>query len=259
MGNCCQYKKEKISSEEPSDDARLNMDFKIKEKESLNYKDNLVTEAKNNISSMPNEQRVITKESQNYSLFSFYKIDTPSIYNGYIRNNNMNGLNDLISESKSEDNNEFDVSLVSMEKNLFELINNLRANPKSFINKVEEYKNQLLKNDDFYYLMIEGNIFEFEKGAEHFDECIIFLKEQKTLKEFAPSPSMFESKKLIKDKNSSDLNFVLLYNLLDINSSQNDKIKRNCIFSEVYNKLNITISKEDFINDLYTFYFSFDE
>ena len=63
-------------------------------------------------------------------------------------------------------------------------------------------------------LTIDDNMFEFRKGAKVFDECINFLKEQKTLKKFESSPSMFEAKTLFKDKNVSDLNFVLVYNLL---------------------------------------------
>ena len=69
---------------------------------------------------------------------------------------------------------------------------------------------------------------------------------------------MFEAKALFQDKNVSDLYFVLIYNLID-SYSQNDKIKRNCIISEIYNKLNITITKNDFVNNLFTFYFAFDQ
>ena len=55
---------------------------------------------------------------------------------------------------------------------------------------------------------------------------------------------MFEDKTLFQDKNVSDLYFVLIYNLIDANSnsSENDKIKRNCIMSEI----NITITKKRF-------------
>ena len=70
---------------------------------------------------------------------------------------------------------------------------------------------------------------------------------------------MFESKISFQDKNVSDLNFVLIYNLMDIQSPEENKIKRNSLTSEIYNKLNITITKDDFVNELFTFYFSFDE
>ena len=68
---------------------------------------------------------------------------------------------------------------------------------------------------------------------------------------------MFEDKTLFQDKNVSDLYLVLIYNLIDANSnsSENDKIKRNFIMSEI----NITITKKDFISNLYTFYFAFNQ
>ena len=65
---------------------------------------------------------------------------------------------------------------------------------------------------------------------------------------------MFESKMSFKDKNVFDLYFVLIYNLMDIKSTEN----RNCIMSEKYEKLNITITKDDYFSNLYTYYFSFD-
>ena len=43
------------------------------------------------------------------------------------------------------------------------------------------------------------------------------------------------------------------------NYHEDNKIRRNCIMSEIYKKLNITITKDDFLNNLYTFYFSFDQ
>ena len=117
---------------------------------------------------------------------------------------------------------------------------------------------QVLKKNDFGYL-IEENTFSFQNGIEPFDECINFLKEHKSLAQFENSPSMFESKMLFKDKNISDLNFVLIYNLMDIKSPDNNKIRRNCIMSDIYKKLNVTIAKDDFISNLYTFYFAFDQ
>ena len=203
---------------------------------------------------------------QKNSVLSLNKIneDRPDIMNAYIRNDFMQeydniSLSESESEDKSEDNYQLSFGTLKMEKKLFKLINNLRAKPKSFIPKIEDYKNKLQKNNDFYYLTIDDNTFTFQNGSVHFDECINFLKEQKSLKIFEKSPSMFESKMLFKDTNISDLYFVLIYNLIDINSPENNKIKRNCIMSDIYQKLNITITKEDFISNLYTFYFSFDE
>ena len=40
---------------------------------------------------------------------------------------------------------------------------------------------------------------------------------------------------------------------------EDNKAKRNCIMSDTYNKLNITITKDDVMSNLFTFYFSFDQ
>ena len=265
MGNCCRYVKDKPTEESPFDINDSN--------EEENPKKILKTEEEvNNISSSPTFQKNNPNEGsqknprinlQKNSLFSLSKLnkDKPNIMDAYIRNDYIQNYDNLLlSESKSEDNNnQLSFGLLKMERKLFNLINNLRTNPKSFIPKIEEYKNKLRKNKDFYYLIIDDNIFTFKKGNVHFDECINFLKEQKSLKIFDNSPSMFESKMLFKDKNISDLYFVLIYNLIDIKSTENNKIKRNCIMSDIYKKLNITIVKDDFISSLYTFYFSFDQ
>ena len=78
------------------------------------------------------------------------------------------------------------------------------------------------------------------------------------MKKFEKSLSMFESKKLFIDKNVSDLLFVAVYNLMDVCDVDNSKIRRKCLLSEEYNKLNITISKNESGNKLYSYYFSFD-
>ena len=267
MGNCCQCNKDKPLSESQYDNNETdnniieNHNFYLAKEEDIN-----------NIPSSPTEQRLNTYEGRINSKFNLQKnstsslnkicSDKPNILDAFLRKEKKNCLNDLISESKSEGNrndNQFNVSLISMENKLFDLINNLRTNPKSLINKVEEYKEKLQKNDDYYFLIIDENKFEFQKGAKCFDECIDFLKKQKTLKKFHSSPSMFESKISFQDKNVSDLNFVLIYNLMDIQSPEENKIKRNSLTSEIYNKLNITITIDDFVNELFTFYFSFDE
>lgn len=277
MGNnCCQCIKDKPLEESPFNNNDNNKEeYNIKEKVSENQYNHLQTEEViNYIPSSPTERRINTNEEtqknskinlQKNSLFSLNKLseDRPDIMDAYIKTDyNKNYDNLLLSESQSEEsnnNNIFSVGLLKMEKNLFNLINDLRNNPKSFIPKIEKYKNRLQKNKDFYFLTLEENTFTFQKGIETFDECINFLKDQKSLSQFENSPSMFESKMLFKDKNISDLNFVLMYNLMDIKSPDNNKIRRNCIMSEIYKKLNITITKDDFLNNLYTFYFSFDQ
>ena len=268
MGNCCECNKDKITSITPIETEENNEKEDNKEKANNNI---ATQEDINNIPSSPTEQRLNTYEShqknslfnnQKNSIYSIHKIseDKPDILDEVLGNANSKNFDDSLNESKNDDN-QFSVSLITMEKKLFELINDLRENPKSFIDKVEEYKKKLQINNNSYYIVIEDNIFQFRKGPEDFDECINFLKNQKNLEKFESSPSMFEAKTLFQDKNVSNLYFVLIYNLIDANanSSENDKIKRNCIMSEIYSKLNITITKKDFVSNLYTFYFAFDQ
>ena len=266
MGNCCECNKDKLESIAPLD----NEENSEKENNKENINNNIpIEEDINYIQSSPTEKRLNTYEShqknslfnlQKNSIFSYNKIseDKPDILDEVLGNANSKNFDNSLDESKNDDN-QFSISLIIMEKKLFELINDLRENPKSVISKVEEYKKKLQKNKDFYYIIIDKNIFQFQKGPEDFDECINFLKSQKSLPKFESSPSMFEAKTLFQDKNVSDLYFVLIYNLIDSYSSQNDKIKRNCIMSEIYYKLNITITKNDFVNNLFTFYFAFDQ
>ena len=81
----------------------------------------------------------------------------------------------------------------------------------------------------------------------------------KKLEKFEKIQSMFECKKFFVDKNVKDSYFVVTYNLINANNSDENKIRRNCLMSEEYNKLNITITKNEMGNKLYSYYFSFDK
>ena len=258
MGKCCECNRDKSGIESQFND-----------EENQNNKIFLTEDVIKYINSSQTEQRINTKEESNKknspiylpknSYFSFNKNseENPDIIDEIIRKVDFNNIDKSLNESKNNDN-QFSVSLITMEKKLFELINDLRRNPQSFIERVDHYKKKLLKNRNFYYINIDDNIFEFEKGDEDFDEFINYLKVQNSLKKFEASPSMFEAKIFFKDKNVSDLYFVLIYNMIDKQSLEENTIKRNCFMSEIYSKLNITITKEDILNNLYTFYFSFD-
>ena len=184
---------------------------------------------------------------------NYSTIDKPDI----IDNLDSDNKNDF-SINMSIDQSEFIINLSQMENNLFDIINELRTNPQSFISHIEKYKSMLKKEDDKYFIIIDENEFEFKEGIECFDDCIELLKNQKHLEKFEKSLSMFESKKLFIDKNVSDLLFVSVYNLMDVCDVDNSKIRRKCLLSEEYNKLNITISKNESGNKLYSYYFSFD-
>ena len=258
MGKCCECNKDKSGIESQFNDEE-NQDNKIF----------LTEDVIKYINSSQTEQRINTKEESNKknskiylpknSYFSFNKNseENPDIIDEIIRKVDFNNFDKSLNESKNDDN-QFSLSLITMEKKLFELVNDLRTNPKSFIKRVVQYKQKLLKNKNFYYINIDDNIFEFEKGEEDFDEFINFLKVQNSLKKFEISPSMFEAKIFFKDKNVSDLYFVLIYNMIDKQSLEEKIIKRDCLMSELYSKINITVTKEDVLNNLYTFYFSFD-
>lgn len=274
MGNCCKCQKDKSISESPLDKSDTDEENIIKGKKRENFNNNLKTEEEEKdidyIPSSPSEkiiksncssQKNIKFNMQKNSLMYINKIiqDKPDIMDAYIKTDYTNKKNKKKSELKYGNINiQFNMGIIKMEKILFKLINDLRQNPKSFIPKIEEYKKNLIQIDNFYCLIIEENKFEFKKGFEHFDECINYLKGQNGLKKYENFPSMFESQMSFKDKNVFDLYFVLIYNLMDIKSPEKNKIKRNCIMSEKYKKLNITIAKDDFFNNLYTYYFSFD-
>ena len=222
----------------------------------------------NNHSTIEEKQNNILESNQQPKLWGQQKdtlintninniqLDKPDVIDEIFLDNNK--LENSISMSIMEET-EYGLNLLKMERNLFDLINELRSNPKSFINEIEKYKNQLKNENNKYYIVIDDNEFEFENGEQDFNECIEFLQNQKCLEKFDKSQTMFECKKFFSDKNVSDLVFVLIYNLIDINNPENNKIKRNCLMNEEYNKLNITITKEEFGNKLYSYYFSFDK
>ncbi len=194
------------------------------------------------------------QKKDNLSSKNYNTIDKPDI----IDNLNTDNYKNDISLSMSIDQSEFIINLSQMENELFDIINELRSNPQSFITQIEKYKGMLKKEDDKYCIIIDENEFEFKEGIESFDDCIELLKNQKHLEKFEKSMSMFECKKLFIDKNVSDLLFVVVYNLMDAGSLDDNKIRRKCLLSEEYNKLNITISKNESGNKLYSYYFSFD-
>ncbi len=191
---------------------------------------------------------------QKDTLYAKNNIDLPdTIDEVYLDNKSQNSISiSIINE------NEINLDLSKMENNLFDLINNLRSNPQSFINYIEKYRDKVVSDNEKEYIIIDDNKFEFE-NKECFDECIEFLKNHKKLEKFEKIQSMFECKKFFVVKNVKDSYFVVTYNLINANNSDENKIRRNCLMSEEYNKLNITITKNEMGNKLYSYYFSFDK
>ena len=176
----------------------------------------------------------------------------------------------LDNNKKSEDSNniqnnnyifENDLKFSSsyMENNLFNLINEIRSDPPSFIKTIQKYKDELKKEDDKYFINIENNRFEFKNGEECFDECINFLESQNKLDKFEEGKTIFESNNFFMEKNVSDLPFVLTCILIDENNEDENKIRRNCIMSDQYNKLKIVIEKDENENSIYSYSFYFDK
>ena len=256
MGNCCNCNNtEKANSEAHFSQEEDNTIMNFLNNQQTNKNNPTTSEEKQNI--IGSNKKLKTWAGQKDTLMNKNNVtmDKPDIIDEVFLDNDKfeNSENISISEEKS------DYNLTNMEKTLFDLINELRNNPKSFIDKIELYKNKLIFENDTNYIIIDNNEFEFKYGKESFDECINFLKNQKKLEKFEKNQSMFECKKFFVDKNVSDLLFVLIYNLIDINSSDDNKTRRNCIMSEEYNKLNITITKDEIGNKHYSYYFSFDK
>ena len=257
MGNCCNCNNiEKANTETHFSQEEDNIIMNFINSKQKNDNNPIISEKKENIM-RPNRKlktwagqkdTLMNKNNNNISM------DKPDIIDEVFLDNDKieNSINVSIFEEKSGFN------LSNMEKCLFDLINELRNKPKSFIDKIELYKDKLIYENDTNYIIIDNNEFEFKYGKECFDECINFLKNQKQLEKFEKNQSMFECKKFFVDRNVSDLLFVLIYNLIDINSPDDNKNRRNCIMSTEYNKLNITITKDEVGNNFYSYYFSFD-
>ena len=133
----------------------------------------------NNHSTIEEKQNNILESNQQPKLWGQQKdtlintninniqLDKPDVIDEIFLDNNK--LENSISMSIMEET-EYGLNLLKMERNLFDLINELRSNPKSFINEIEKYKNQLKNENDKYYIVIDDNEFEFENGEQDFNE-----------------------------------------------------------------------------------------
>ena len=257
MGVCCNFNNtEKPTSEtqfSPEDDNNpINNVYIVQNNINSTYEENHKFQ---NIKGLNKQIKNWSEQKDTLMNKNNISIDKPdNIDEIFLDNNKLeNSYNISVMEE-----NDFGINLLKMEKNIFDLINELRTNPKSFIEKIEKYKNIITKKDNKQLIIIDDNEFEFETGEKCFNECIEFLNNQKSLQKFEKNQSMFECKKFFMDKNIADLLFVVVYNLIDINSPEDNKIRRNCLMSKEYNKLNITITKDEIGNKLYSYYFSFD-
>lgn len=258
MGVCCNCNKEKGISETqfPMEDEQKSKDNQIK----IKYNSSSASDNQNNIpennkieKGLKNHKNTLEKNINN----SIDKPDTiDEIFfesnNKSINSNNMQINNNIY-------DNDFSFNLTDMENSLFNLINEFRSDPRSFIKTIQQYKDQLKKEDDKYFINIEDNRFDFKYGEECFDECINFLKSQNKLEKFDKGQTIFESKNFFMETNVSDLPFVLTCILIDVNNEKENKIRRNCMVNEEYNTLKISITKDENEISFYSYRFYFDK
>ena len=185
-------------------------------------------------------------------------LDKPDTIDEIFFDNNNKYENSNNIQNNNIYQNDLSFSSSYMENNLFNLINEIRSDPPSFIKTIQKYKDELKKEDDKYFINIENNRFEFKNGEESFDECINFLESQNKLDKFE-NGTIFESNNSFIEKNVSDLPFVLTCILIDENNEEENKIRRNCIMSDQYNKLKIIITKDEIGNSIYSYSFYFDK
>ena len=100
----------------------------------------------------------------------------------YLNSNNSNNKNSLrINDFKLySPNNNIDLQYITrnLSFSLYELINKIRTNPKSFIDLIKEWKDKIIMKENKYLLPISKEVFiTLNKGPIAFDECINYLNE----------------------------------------------------------------------------------
>ena len=250
---CCNFNKENTEAQ-----------FPIEQEQKPEDKQNKI---KNNVVLSPDNNNILSEDIKKENNLKNKKntlgnnidnsIDKPdTIDEIFSDNNNYGGSNNILNNNIYDNDLNFD--LTNMENNLFNLINEIRDDPPSFIKTIQKYKEELKKEDEKYFINKENNRFEFKNGEECFDECINFLEYQNKLNKFEYGQTIFEKDNFFMEKNISDLSFVLTCILIDENNENENKIRRNCIMSDKYNTLKISIKKEEFEDSLYTYSFFFD-
>lgn len=251
---CCNFGKENSEAQ-----------FPIEQEQKPKDKQNKIN---NNVSSSPDNNNILSEDIKKENNLKNKKntldynkdnsIDKPDTIDEIFYDNNNSGGSNNIQNNNNIYDNDLNFDLTNMENNLFNLINKIRNDPPSFIKTIQKYKDELKKEDDKYFINKENNRFEFKNGEECFDECINFLESQNKLNKFEYGQTIFEKDNFFMEKNISDLSFVLTCILIDVNNEDENKIRRNCIMSDKYNTLKISIKKEEFEDSLYIYSFYFD-
>ena len=176
-----------------------------------------------------------------------------------------------------------------MEDELFNLINCLRSNPQQFIYLIEKYKNLISEDPQkgTYFIIINSSRIDLNQGKEYFTDCQNFLKTAEPQKNLIkddnlkiPKPSRvltdeendiyvtnyinkyiisnpnatikYSHINYIVDQNISDVLFVIILNLIGVESENN--IKTNFMLSAEYDSVGITVDKIDPENNIYCYY-----
>lgn len=257
MGVCCNCDRGKDISEEQfkTGEEQNPKDKQIKTKynaASSSDNNNILSEDNKIEDSMKKQKKTLENNINNSD-------DKPDKIDEIFNDNNNNFENSKNIQNNNIYENDFNFSSTYMENNLFNLINEIRNDPSSFIKTIQKYKDELKKEDDKYFINIENNRFEFINGEECFDECINYLKSQNKHNKFEDGQTIFENNHFFMEKNVSDLPFVLTCILIDENNEMEDKIRRNCIMSDQYNSLKISITKDEIGSSLYSYCFYFDK
>ena len=129
----------------------------------------------------------------------------------YNNNNNHNDNNNSFKEIESqnnENNNVFEHDLTpddEFSKYIFENINNIRTDPKSYISKIRESENNITKDKKDRLIYKSKVKVALTKGLESFEEAIELLNETEPMNKLIFDPNLTiplpETEDEIKDKN----------------------------------------------------------
>lgn len=183
-----------INNNNNSGNITEDIDFKDKVNKRVNKNDN---EHSNNYNSNDNDNENYNNDNSN---------------NNNIYNNNDNDNKSDIKIENEEQNNEnysiFDSNLApddEFSKFIFENINNIRTDPKSYISKIKESENNITK-DKKDRLIYKSNVkVALTKGLESFEEAINILNETEPMNKLIFDPNLIiplpNTEEEIKDKN----------------------------------------------------------
>ena len=109
------------------------------------------------------------------------QFDVKSTEQNINSNNSINKNSLRINDFKLySPNNNIDLQYITrnLSFSLYELINKIRTNPKSFIDLIKEWKDKIIMKENKYLLPISKEVFiTLNKGPIAFDECINYLNE----------------------------------------------------------------------------------